>query len=129
MRAITPATAGAGHPFADYWGIWVNTECADGDSKVACCLEMGGCADGRAYPPARQTPSDRRRNDMDPSLGYDVPAYGHIGYDPSLGSPSNDRPVQQQYSGTWAMWRPPNDDPRLGQLMARFIIESLQPAP
>ena len=116
----------AGHPFADYWGIWVNTECSDGDTTFACCLEMGGCADGRAYPPVRQTPTDRRRNDMDPSLGYDVPAYGHIGYDPALGSPSDDQPVQQQYRGTWAMWRPPNDDPRLAELMARFIVEAVE---
>ena len=116
----------AGHPFADYWGIWVNTECSDGDTTFECCLEMGGCDDGRTYPPARQTPPDRRRNDLDPSLGYDVPAYGHIGYDPALGSPSEEQPVQQQYPGTWAMWRPPNEDPRLGELMARFIVEALQ---
>ena len=117
---------GVGHPFADYWGIWVETECRAGDAKVACCLELGGCADGRPYPPERQTPRDRRRNDMDPSLGYDVPAYGHIGYDPSLGRPSAEQPVQQQYGGTWAMWRPPNDDPRMGALMAEFIADALQ---
>ena len=63
---------------------------------------------------------------MDPSLGYDIPAFGHIGYDPAQGSPSDDRPVQQQYRGTWAMWRPPNDDPRMGELMARFIVEAVQ---
>ena len=117
---------GVGHPFADYWGIWVETECRAGDAKVACCLELGGCADGRPYPPERQTPPDRRRNDMDPSLGYDVPAYGHIGYDPALGRPSAEQPVQQQYGGTWAMWRPPNDDPRMGALMAEFIADALQ---
>ncbi len=116
---------GAGHPFADYWGVWVDTECgAAGGEKAACCLELGGCADGRSYPPERQTPPGQRRNDMDPSLGYDVPAYGHIGYDPSLGSPSADRPVQQQYGGTWAMWRPPNDDPRMAELMARFVADA-----
>ena len=117
---------GVGHPFADYWGIWVETECRAGDARVACCLELGGCADGRPYPPERQTPRDRRRNDMDPSLGYDVPAYGHIGYDPTLGRPSADQPVQQQYGGTWAMWRPPNDDPRMAALMAEFIADALQ---
>ena len=115
-----------GHPFADYWGIWVDTECRDGDSTVACCLEMGGCADGRPYPPERQTPPDRRRNDMDPSLGYDIPAYGHIGYDPAQGPPSPDQPVQQQYRGTWAMWRPPNDDPRMAALMAGFIADAVR---
>ena len=117
---------GVGHPFADYWGIWVETECRAGDARVVCCLELGGCADGRPYPPERQTPRDRRRNDMDPSLGYDVPAYGHIGYDPALGRPSAEQPVQQQYGGTWAMWRPPNDDPRMGALMAEFIADALR---
>ncbi len=117
---------GAGRPFADYWGIWVETECNIGGSKVPCCLELGGCADGRPYPPARQTASNRRRNDMDPSLGFDVPAYGHLGYDPVLGSPSEDGPVQQQYRGTWAMWRPPNDDPRMAVLMARFIADAIK---
>ena len=117
----------AGHPFADYWGIWVDTECREGESKVPCCLELGGCADGRSYPPKRQTPSDRRRNDMDPSLGFDVPAYGHLGYDPAEGKPSSNRPVQQQYRGSWAMWRPPNDDPRMGALMAKMVLDAVRP--
>ena len=116
----------AGHPFADYWGNWVDTDCRQGAAKAACCLELGGCADGRPYPPERQTPADRRRNDMDPSLGFDMAPYGHLGYDPSLGKPSDDRPVQQQYRGTWAMWRPPNDDPRMGALMAEFVAEALR---
>ena len=115
-----------GHPFADYWGIWVETECRDGESTAPCCLELGGCADGRAYPPERQTPADRRRNDMDPSLGYDVPAYGHLGYDPAEGKPSSSQPVQQQYRGSWAMWRPPNDDPRIGALMAKLVLDAVR---
>ena len=116
----------AGHPFADYWGVWVETECRDGESTVPCCLELGGCADGRSYPPARQTPVDRRRNDMDPSLGYDLPAYGHLGYDPLEGKPSSEEPVQQQYRGSWAMWRPPNADPRMGALMAKQVLDALR---
>ncbi len=117
---------GAGHPFADYWGIWVNTQCRDAEAEVACCLELGGCADGRNYPPERQTAPDRRRNDMDPSLGFDIPAYGHIGYDPARGKPSADGPVQRQYRGTWAMWSPPNDDPRMGGLMAKMVLDAVR---
>ncbi len=48
-----------GHPFADYWGIWVERECPNPDvpgETVACCFEMGGCADGRPYPPPRLAP-------------------------------------------------------------------------
>ena len=74
---------GIGHPFADYWGIWVNTECDDGaGGKEDCCFEMGGCADGRPYPPPRQTTD--ARDDLDPSLAYDVSEYGHLGYDPGM---------------------------------------------
>ena len=41
-----------GHPFADYWGNWVDTDCGG----VECCFKMGGCDDGRPYPPPRQHP-------------------------------------------------------------------------
>jgi len=58
-RASGPAEAalypGVGHPFADYWGIWVDTACPAraGTGTEPCCFEMGGCADGRPYPPPR----------------------------------------------------------------------------
>lgn len=117
-----------GHPFAPYWGIWIDTQCRlpDGDGSGPCCLRMGGCGDARPYPPPRQVPIDRMREDTDPSLGFDIPAYGHLGYDPSLGPPDETHPVQGQYRGTWAMWRPPNDDPRMGKLLARQVVKSLQ---
>ncbi len=45
-----------GHPFADYWGIWVETECParSGSGREPCCFTMGGCEDGRPYPPPRR---------------------------------------------------------------------------
>ena len=115
-----------GNPFADYWGIWVHKECKAGDQAQQCCFEMGGCSDGRPYPPPRQAPIDRAREDTDPSLGFDVPAYGHLGYDPAKGPPSNDRPVQDQFTGTWAMWVPANDDPRMGELLARQVVSFVE---
>jgi hypothetical protein len=111
---------GTGHPFADYWGVWVETECDGG----ACCFEMGGCEDGRPYPPPRQTPISRKRGDEDPSLAYDLSDYGHLGYNPELGPPNPDAPVQEQYTGTWALYEPPNDDPRVGALLAKHIINA-----
>jgi hypothetical protein len=121
---------GIGHPFADYWGNWVDTQCRIGDSVPAatgpCCFTMGGCGDTRPYPPPRQAPLTSIRQDTDPSLAFDIPAYGHLGYDPALGPPSDSAPVQGQYRGTWAMWRPANDDRRMGRLLARQVIAALE---
>ncbi len=111
---------GVGHPFADYWGNWVDTEC-DGE---ACCFEMGGCADGRPYPPPRQAPLNKKRDDMDPSLAYDLSDFGHLGYDPSLGPPDKDRPVQNQYTGTWESYVPPSSDPRVGRILAKHVLNA-----
>lgn len=114
-----------GHPFADYWGVWINTACKiPGDpagSTEPCCLEMGGCGGRQPYPPLRQTPITKARQDTDPSLGFDIPAYGHLGYSAELGPPDNTKPVQGQYDGTWELWRPPNKDPRMGALLARQV--------
>lgn len=122
---------GTGHPFADYWGNWVDTRCpVTADPQRRCCFEMGGCADGRPYPPPRQAPLDRARDDLDPSLAFDVSEYGHAGYDPARGRPDASFPVQQQYRGSWATWVPPNTDPRVGAFLARKVIELLEaPAP
>jgi len=106
-----------GHPFADYWGNWVDTDCGGEE----CCFVMGGCGDGRPYPPPRQTPIDQPRGDLDPSLCFDVSEYGHLGYDDTLGAPDPDMPVQSQYTGTWEMYRPPNDDPRVAELLAKHV--------
>jgi hypothetical protein len=119
----------AGHPFADYWGVWVETACpvADDPAKTQpCCFEMGGCADGRPYPPPRLAPLDKARNDLDPSLAYDVSAYGHLGYNPRRGKPDLNGPVQDQYRGTWTIWTPPNTDPRISLLLAGHVVEAVK---
>jgi len=115
-----------GHPFADYWGIWVDTECDDGDGGTEpCCFEMGGCLDDRPYPPLRQT--DKARDDLDPSLAYDVSEYGHLGYDPDSGALGTGIPVQSQYTGTWAFYRPPNLDIRLADMLAGHVLTAAEP--
>jgi hypothetical protein len=110
-----------GHPFADYWGIWVRTEC---DGKP-CCFDMGGCGDKGSYPPKRQAKETKKMDSRDPSLAYDVSAFGHLGYNPNLGAPNDDQAVQTQYRGTWALYRPPNDDPRLGRLLAEHVLQAV----
>ena len=95
-----------------------------------CCFIMGGCPDDglglpRPYPPPRLTALPDRRHDMDPSLAYEVSEYGHIGYDPLSGDPEPDNPVQNQYTGTWEMYAPPNDDPGVGQLLAKHVLSSV----
>ena len=119
-----------GHPFADYWGIWVDKQCrslTDPKVKEPCCFVMGGCPDSnQPYPPLRQTPLNEAREDLDPSLAYDVSEYGHLGYEPALGPPNPNRPVQQQYTGTWAMWQPPHKDPRIGPFLAEQVIANFK---
>jgi hypothetical protein len=122
-----------GHPFADHWGIWIDRSCKvlDGpegeleDNTEPCCLTMGGCGTGQPYPPLRQTPITQARLDTDPSLGFDISAYGHLGYDPSEGAPNENEPVQGQYRGTWELWQSPNNDPRLGKLLAKQVVQLL----
>lgn len=111
------AYPGIGHPFADYWGMWVRTDCGG----TPCCFTMGGCEDGGVYPPVAQ---NCPRDDLDPSLAYDLSEYGHLGYEPALGPPDPNKPVQQQYTGTWAMWRPPNADPRLSKMLAKHVFQA-----
>ena len=101
----------------------MDTECDDGAGGVEdCCFEMGGCADGRPYPPPRQTTG--ARGDLDPSLAYDVSEYGHLGYDPGVGAPDINSPVQNQYTGTWAMYQPPNDDIRIAEMLADYVLDA-----
>jgi hypothetical protein len=109
-----------GHPFAGHWGNWVNTDCGGEE----CCFEMGGCDDGRPYPPPRQQPLDESLKDMDPSLAYDLSDYGHLGYDPANGPPDPNAPVQDQYTGTWAMYVTPGGDPRLGNILAKHVLHA-----
>ncbi len=115
----------AGHPFADYWGNWVDTAIARDTGTETVCLTMGGCKDGATYPPPRTTPLDTKREDMDPSLAFDLSDYGHLGYDPQNGPPSSEKPVQGQYTGTWDLYVPPNGDPRLGKLLAKHVLRTV----
>lgn len=62
---------------------------------------------------------------MDPSLAYDLSEYGHLGYDPGTGAPDPNAPVQEQYTGTWAMYQPPDDDPRVGELLAKHVLNAI----
>ncbi|MBN2107436.1 MAG: hypothetical protein JW832_08405, partial [Deltaproteobacteria bacterium] len=116
----TATYPGVGHPFADYWGNWADTDCGGQE----CCFEMGGCSDNRTYPPPRQTALSSKMSAMDPSLVYDVCEYGHLGYDQSIAPPDVNQPVQSQYDGTWAMWLPPNDDPRVGHLLSKYVLQA-----
>ncbi len=80
---------------------------------------MGGCNDPlRPYPPPRQTPLNQKMSDLDPSLCFDVSEYGHLGYDPDLGPPDPDGPVQDQYTGTW--------DFTLSLMMIRGLVKCWQ---
>jgi len=118
-----------GHPFADYWGIWVNPMCKSIDNPTlieSCCFEMGGCPNNQPYPPKRQTLLNEKRNDMDPSLAFHVSHYGHLGYDPNLGSPSEKEPVQNQYNGTWSMWRVEEDHQLVAEFLADKVIEHIK---
>jgi hypothetical protein len=95
-----------------------------------CCFVMGGCPDDgfglpRPYPPPRLTPLPDRRHDMDPSLAYALSEFGHQGYDPGSGAPNPNSPVQNQYTGTWAMYEPPDDDSRVGELLAKHVINAI----
>ena len=118
-----------GHPFADYWGIWVSTSCAspsDTHQSGQCCLTMGGCSTGQSYPPPRQAKLNERRNDLDPSLAYDVSEFGHLGYRSELGTPNLSQPVQDQYSGTWSMWKVNEDHHALAKFLADKVIEHIE---
>ncbi len=118
-----------GHPFSDMWQF-PDTQCrlpgSNDDSILEdCCFDLGGCPTGQPYPPERQSPITEAISDLDPHLGFDVPAYGHLGYDSAVGAPDDDAPVQDQYTGTWAMWDPPNDDPAAGAYIALKVWQHI----
>jgi hypothetical protein len=50
--------------------------------------------------------------------------YGNLGYDPALGAPDPNNPVQDQYTGTWEMFTPFNDDPRVGRMLAKYVLNA-----
>ena len=110
-----------GHPFSEYWGNWANTDC--GGEK--CCFTMGGCGDGyTAYPPPRQGALNKSLSDLDPSLVFDNSDYGHLGYDPALGAPDPNKPVQNQYTGTWDVFATADDDPLFGKMLAKHVLNA-----
>jgi len=110
---------GIGHPFTEYWGNWVDTE----GQGMKYSLKMGGEKD-LPYPPPRQTPLDEKREDMDPSLAFDLCDYGHLGYDQAKGAPDPDKPVQDQYTGTWDFYITPGKDIRLAKLLAKHVLKT-----
>ena len=120
-----------GNPFADYWGRQVEKMCRpvgsdfDQPRTEICCFTMGGCGTQQPYPPERQTPINFSMEDTDPHLVYDLPAFGHIGYNELNGKPSNEKPVQSQYNGTWELWDPINEHPSFGQVISKHIISYL----
>ncbi len=109
-------------PFAAYWGIWAETEC----NRGLCCFVMGGCPDGRSYPPQRQTPMGSKMSEGDPSLVFEVSAFGHLGYSQSDGPPDASKPVQGQYRGTWSMYRVASESPRLVSLLAKHVLSAVR---
>lgn len=93
--------------------------------KADCCFTMGGCGDPqRPYPPHRQTAG--ARTVLDPSLAYDLSDYGHLGYNPALGPPNPDMPVQNQYTGTWEMYKPASARPEVGEMLAKHILNEFE---
>ena len=63
---------------------------------------------------------------MDPSLAFDMCDYGHLGYDPEKGKPDSDKPVQDQYSGTWDFYVPPGRDEKLAKLLAKHVLKTVE---
>lgn len=122
---------GVGHPFTGFWGNWVDTLCrlpgsSDNSVREPCCFTMGGCpSTSQPYPPERQTALTSAMRAADPHLGYHVSDYGHLGYDPVLGAPSQNAPVQNQYRGTWDMYRPASGSPLVGGYLALKVWQHL----
>jgi len=117
----------AGEPITDDKGGSATAAGAEiMNSAPECCFEMGGCGDPlRPYPPVRQTPLNAAMSDLDPHLCFDMSEYGHLGYDPAGVPPDPDNPVQDQYTGTWEMYSPPNADPRIGEMFARHVLNAI----
>jgi hypothetical protein len=67
-----------------------------------------------------------RRDDLDPSLAFDVSHFGHLGYDFEAGMPSEKQPVQNQYAGTWSMWQVTDDHRAVAEFLADKIVEHLK---
>ena len=64
-------------------------------------------------------------SDLDTILGFDNSDYGLLGYTRALGPPDPDQPVQEQYTVTWEFYAPPDDDPRVGALLAKHVLNAV----
>lgn len=126
-----PWWPGYDSPFADHWPAGAQLLCRSSAIPEAqatsheCCYELAGCSQGRIYPEARQTAPDRPISRVDPALVFDVPPFGHLGFDPRAGAPDTDSPVQNQYTGTWSIWVPMDDDPDLARFLAQVVLARL----
>ena len=49
---------------------------------------------------------------------------GHLGYDQGVSAPDVNQPIQNQYTGTWALWKLPNNDPGVGALLAKYVLQA-----
>ena len=123
-----PRWPGFGNPFAERWPVTAPRLCRiDGPQSGTreCCYRLGGCGPGQPYPERRQSPLDRPISPFDPALTFDIPAFGHLGYRAEDGPPDNERPVQGQYRGTWSLWAPMDDDPRLADYLADKVLAAI----
>lgn len=126
-----PLWPGFDSPFADYWPPNVQLLCHesalpdDQATSHGCCYELAGCLGDASYPEKRQTATNIPMSRVDPAIVFDVPPFGHLGYDPSRGLPNNDSPVQDQYTGTWSIWVPLDDDPKLAKHLAKVVVSVL----
>jgi len=123
-----PRWPGFGNPFADYWPVaaprWCSVDDGQSGSGIrSCCYQLGGCGRIDSYPEARTTSIGQPQKRLDPALIFDVPAFGHLGYDPKQGLPDESSPVQGQYRGTWSLYRPLDSDPRLAEYLARKVFD------
>jgi hypothetical protein len=125
-----PWWPGYDSPFADFWPAGAQLLCQNGTGTGGnadaheCCYELAGCSRGRDYPENRQTPLDKPMSRVDPALVFDVPPFGHLGYDPAKGPPDTNSPVQDQYTGTWSVSVPMDDDPDLARFLAELVLAS-----
>ncbi len=137
VKSLTiPLWPGFDGPFADHWPPDASRLCRatasprheaprDEAASHECCYRLSGCFGGVTYPETRQTPLGKPMSRLDPELVFDVPPFGHLGYDPGRGLPNSDSPVQGQYAGTWSIWVPLDDDPKLAKHLGKVVMTVL----
>jgi hypothetical protein len=55
-----------------------------------------------------------------------VSHFGHLGYDSESGMPSETQPVQNQFTGTWSMWKVTDDHRAVAEFLADKVVEHLE---